>query len=225
MDSRRSKIKNWFYQEKFTFLLGSLFFYTIALPFIEKRSHDGLYADLFFLVVLLSSVFAVSVKKRDLVLILIITCLSIIMLCLNVFFEKGNILFIRAILNIVFNASLVFIITGYFYQAKQVSKNTISAALIAYVLLTLLWTNLYLLVEIMYPNSFTIPHEIIMEDPSILKYFSFVTITTLGFGDISPLSSQAQTLTVLEAFIGQMYLAVLIARLVAIHTSQTIEKP
>ena len=63
-----------------------------------------------------------------------------------------------------------------------------------------------------------------MADTSIFRYFSFVTITTLGYGDISPVTSQARNLTVLEAFAGQMYLAILIARLVAIHTSQTNDR-
>lgn len=165
-----------------------------------------------------------SAKKKDLVFISIVACFSITILCLNPSVKSENVLMLEAILNSIFNASLIYIITGYLYQDEHVSRNMISAALISYVLLTLLWTNIYMLIELMYPNSFTVSHDIIMENPSILKYFSFVTITTLGFGDISPVSSQARTLTILEAFTGQMYLAILIARLVAIHTSQTSEK-
>jgi len=225
MDSRVSKkIKSWLYKEKFTFLLCSLFFYTIAVPFFDKLPQNRLYAQLFFLIVLVSSVFAVSAKKRDLILVLILTCISILILCLNQFVENKNILMVDIISKVIFNGCLIYIILGHFYQSKWISRNTISAALITYVLLTLLWANLYFLIELMYPDSFTIPHEAIMADPPILRYFSFVTITTLGYGDIAPVSSQARMIAVVEAFVGQMYVAILIARLVAIHTSQPSEK-
>jgi hypothetical protein len=134
------------------------------------------------------------------------------------------ILWIDIVLKILFDIGLIFIITRDFYKSDSVSRDTISAALIGYLLLTLLWANLYFLLELLHPNSFTVTHEMILSDPSILRYFSFVTITTLGYGDITPITSQARSLTVLEAFIGQMYVAVLIARMVGIHTAQTLGK-
>ncbi len=55
-------------------------------------------------------------------------------------------------------------------------------------------------------------------------YFSFVTLTTLGFGDIAPISPLARTLVMLEAVTGQLFLAVLVARLVGLHITQ-VKKP
>ena len=55
-------------------------------------------------------------------------------------------------------------------------------------------------------------------------FFSFITLTTLGYGDITPLSNPAKSLVMLEAIVGQMYIAVLIARLVGIHISQGLMK-
>ena len=57
-----------------------------------------------------------------------------------------------------------------------------------------------------------------------LLYFSFVTLTTLGFGDITPVSPLAQTLTWLEAVAGQLYLAILLARLVSLHVAARIHR-
>jgi amino acid transporter len=96
--------------------------------------------------------------------------------------------------------------------------------LIGFILLAVMFSNLYFLVELLYPNSFTVTNEVILSNPGVLNYFSLVTITTLGYGDISPVTSQARHLAVLEAFIGQMYLAVLVARLVGIHTALTFKK-
>jgi hypothetical protein len=52
-------------------------------------------------------------------------------------------------------------------------------------------------------------------------YYSFVTQTTLGYGDITPITAPARSLSLLEAVIGQLYVAVLIARLVGIHIAQS----
>ena len=114
---------------------------------------------------------------------------------------------------------MVFIIIYYIFDTQLVTRNIIAAALIAYLFIGLFGANVYMLVELIYPGSFSIPHEIILKDPSVFKYFSFVTLTTLGYGDISPVSSQARSLCVLEALVGQIYLTVLIARLVGMKAA------
>ena len=57
-----------------------------------------------------------------------------------------------------------------------------------------------------------------------LFYFSFVTLTTLGYGDVTPLSEPARVLSLLEAIVGQMFLVIMIARLVGIQISQSINE-
>ena len=55
-----------------------------------------------------------------------------------------------------------------------------------------------------------------------LSYFSFVTLTTLGYGDIVPISGPAKTASTLEAIVGQLYIALLVARLVGLHAAQSM---
>jgi hypothetical protein len=224
MNSKRLKTKVWFYKEKFTFLLVILVFYSIAAPFFGGFFQAELFVNFFFLIILLSAVFAVSSKKEHFILLLIISGLRIVLFFYTLFASSENLLIMGIVLQIIFHACLIFIIGGYFYKYDSVSRNTISAALICYILLVLLWSDLYFLVELKFPNSFTIAHEAIKASPEILSYFSFVTITTLGYGDISPVSEQARNLAVFEAFVGQMYVAILVARLVAIHTAQASAK-
>ncbi len=57
-----------------------------------------------------------------------------------------------------------------------------------------------------------------------LSYYSFVTLTTLGFGDISPLTVAARRLTTAEAVVGQLFLTIFIARLVGLHLAERMEK-
>jgi voltage-gated potassium channel len=224
MDTGISKIRDFFYKEKFTFLLFSLFLYEIVAPFFEGFIQRGLFAKISFLMILFAAIFTGTAEQKSWIVILILAFLSFILFWLKLFFTSEMILRVDIILKILFFICMIFIIARDFYKSDSVSRDTISAALIGYLLLTLLWANLYFLLELLHPNSFTVIHETILSDPSILKFFSFVTITTLGYGDITPITSQARSLTVLEAFIGQMYVAVLIARMVGIHTAQTLGK-
>ncbi len=117
---------------------------------------------------------------------------------------------------------LSFFISTAYKTAKQVlftgkvDGNKILGAICLYLLLGLIWAVLYTLVQLEYPSSF----QAIQQNQQWFTlfpdfvYFSFVTITTLGFGDISPDLPLARFLVYLEAIVGQFYLAVLVASLV-----------
>jgi hypothetical protein len=80
------------------------------------------------------------------------------------------------------------------------------------------WGLCFYLLEQAQPGSFLIGEQ--QTDPSHFIYYSFVTMSTLGYGDITPISSPARSLSVLTAVVGQFYIAVLIARLVGMHIAQ-----
>ena len=99
-----------------------------------------------------------------------------------------------------------------------------------YFLFILVWSYVYLVIEIWKPGSFNIETwQVLTEDTrrrlyNELYYFSGVTITTLGFGDISPVTKIARSWVTLQAIIGQFYLAIVIARLVGLYTSERLVK-
>jgi hypothetical protein len=101
-----------------------------------------------------------------------------------------------------------------------VDRERIFAALSAYVLAGLVFGVIYWSYEQVWPGSFSTSsgaHELSLWH---LVYFSFVTIASLGYGDIVPVSDAARGMAVLEVMSGQMYLAVLVARLVSLHATQ-----
>ena len=122
---------------------------------------------------------------------------------------------------------LSFLISSALRTAKQVlftgdiDGNKILGAICLYLLMGLIWAVLYTLVQLTLPGSFT---NISSNSawftlfPDFI-YFSFVTITTLGFGDISPLLPVSRFLVYMEAIVGQFYLAILVASLVGSHMS------
>ncbi len=121
---------------------------------------------------------------------------------------------------------LIFFISTAAQTAKQVlftgeiNGNKILGAICLYLLMGLIWAIIYTLVELSFANSFGNLNSnqwfILFPD---FVYFSFVTITTLGFGDIAPQLPLARFLVYLEAIVGQFYLAILVASLVGASMS------
>lgn len=122
---------------------------------------------------------------------------------------------------------LSFFISTALRTAKQVlftgdiDGNKILGAICLYLLMGLIWAVIYTLVELTLADSFTNTNatsQWYTLFPDFI-YFSFVTITTLGFGDVSPTLPLSRFLVYLEAIVGQFYLAILVASLVGSHMS------
>ena len=105
------------------------------------------------------------------------------------------------------------------------SQSVTAASLCVYLLMGVLWAILYSLLQIVEPGSFAFSFadgesEMMRwggNQGEIALYYSFVTMSTLGYGDIIPTSSLSRTCAALQAIVGQLYLAVLVARLVGLH--------
>jgi len=96
-------------------------------------------------------------------------------------------------------------------------------AVFGYFFIGLMWGFVFSVLESLQPGSFRVGGGQAAELNKFM-YYSFVTQTTLGYGDITPVTPPARSLSLLEAVIGQFYQAVLIARLVGLHIAQSFEK-
>ena len=115
------------------------------------------------------------------------------------------------------------------YNAKSITGDTLAGAICVYFLFGLLSGFIFVLLEFLAPGSFSIStlhdsaaqqRETFVQDPGWLVYFSFMTLTTVGYGDVLPANAIARSATVLVAVIGQMLVVIQIARLVAINVAQ-----
>ena len=121
---------------------------------------------------------------------------------------------------------LGFLLIAIWYALKQVvigteiSRNRLIGAVCVYLLLGVIWAMVYTLLDIISPGSF---HGISrLDEPgwdSAWLYFSFVTMTTLGYGDLLPVSATARALAYMQAVVGQFYIAILVAGLVSAYIS------
>ncbi|HEY7041120.1 MAG TPA: ion channel [Methylomirabilota bacterium] len=109
------------------------------------------------------------------------------------------------------------------FRRGRVNAERIFAVLSAYLLTGLVFGITYGLLNDVRPGSFRLPElETARFEHGV--YISFVILTSLGFGDVVPVSPVARGLTILEAVIGQMYMAVLVARLVSLYSAEEFER-
>lgn len=131
---------------------------------------------------------------------------------------------------IAFLGLIVFTLGRALLAADHVTTDTILGGICVYLLLGMLWTSAYSLVETAKPGSLLVggvPFSQLAATRSDvfrgadLFYFSFVTLTTLGYGDVTPASGTARALATGEAVIGQLYVAIFVARLVGLHLAES----
>ena len=133
----------------------------------------------------------------------------------------------EALITASFISVMGFLLTAIYFTFKRIatdsdiSANRIVGAIAVYLLLGVLWAIAYTLLELNWPNSIT-GFEMggRTQWDSEWLYFSFVTMTTLGYGDIAPVSAIARVLAYMQAVFGQFYIAILVAGLVSAYITQ-----
>jgi hypothetical protein len=113
------------------------------------------------------------------------------------------------------------------YRERTVSGDGVAAALCGYILIGVVFGHVYCLVELAVPQSFRglEPGASDGQTHFLLSYFSFITLTTVGYGDITPSGDSARSLALVEGVAGQFYLAVLVAELVGKRVAQALSPP
>lgn len=121
-------------------------------------------------------------------------------------------------------AVLIFGLLRSIFSARHVSADVLIAGVTIYLLLGTIYVPIYTQLEVAFPGSFAM--NTAMSDVGYASllwtrflYFSYMTLTTLGYGDITPLTGVTQALAVSEAIIGVLYIAVLMARLVGVYSA------
>ncbi|HPM29088.1 MAG TPA: potassium channel family protein [Chryseolinea sp.] len=114
---------------------------------------------------------------------------------------------------------IVVLIVNQIFAGGIVTLNKIIGGVAVYILLGHLWTSIYLTVYIIQPDSFLHSGGAIQDDEALkqLSYFSFITLTTVGYGDTLAVSSAARILVMMEGLLGQLFPAVFIAKLVSLQ--------
>ena len=202
-------------------LLISLLLLFLISPFVAAARYGTVVINTAGAIVLLSGIYAMSEQRRLFVVALIGSVAAIATNLLMVVFQSEWIAIVWHGFALVLLGLFSVGILEDVLRHGRISADKIRGAICVYLLIGFAWAFGYGIIELMNPGSFSGLAEIDVNNHAgrmmQMQYFSFATLTTLGFGDILPRSSAARTLATLEAMTGQIYLAVLIARLVGLH--------
>ena len=192
------------------FLVLALF---VGAPLVAVGKVGPVVFELFFTFLLLAGVLTVSRRQT-----LTVVTTVLVLLTLIVRWSGGDTpMFWTATLSIVSLSVLVMVIMVEVFSDGPVTSYRIQGAVVVYLLIGLIWTEGYELIHLMVPNAFRYEGAESLHPTHGLAYFSFVTLTTVGYGDITPLHPIARSMAMAEALIGQLYPAILLGRLVSLQ--------
>ncbi len=208
------------YKDRFLFLIVLIVALIVLGPFIEGFIGLKLSMDLFFSIILITTIYAATQKRTHIIIAVILVIPTLFAVWSKTIAISGTYITIGFICGLILFAFAVILILKYIFSHQVVTRQTLSAAVGVYLLIAMMWTFIYRVMEILYPGSFAIAHSKLLDAENIYLYFSFVTITTLGYGDITPIGSHAISMAVLEAITGQIYLVVVVAWFVGMYVSR-----
>jgi len=210
-------------------LLSALVVFLMLIPAVSQGLLNGGVLRLGLLCIFVAGLFTVTREKPMRRLALPLLVLVVLSEGADYFTEVQGISTTRLGLDAFFLAFTAVAQLHALLQQRRVTADTVFGGINVYLLIACSYMLLHALLEALDPGAYRVgdvslaQYYIAHGNPShgfaTLIYFSFVTITTLGYGDIVPVSSTAKMLTSSEALVGQIYLATFIARLVALHTA------
>jgi hypothetical protein len=203
-------------------LLIALAVLLISAPFVEELEGGHLILSVLFSLVLLAAVVAVANRKRTLAIALALAVPAITIRWINNF--RPDLVHPAAflVLALLLLAYVIAHLLHFILHAPVVTMEVLCASIAAYLMLGLMWTVAYWLVDQLTPGgafSFNNNRGAQSMNGFTGFYFSFITLSTVGYGDITPVSRAARWLAAMEAMTGLLYVAVLIARLVSLYSS------
>jgi hypothetical protein len=206
-------------------LLATLVLMIVIAPFLRDLRIGSLIETVLLTLVLLAALVVIGAGRGMRVLAVVLAVPAVAGKWINHF--RPDVVPVEFVLitGLLFVALVVVHLLRFTLRAPQVNVEVLCAAISNYLMLGLLWSFAYQLTARLITDSFVFssgPASTRTIDGFNSLYFSFVTLSTIGYGDITPLSGVSRMLAIVEATMGMFYMTVLVARLVALYSS---EKP
>jgi hypothetical protein len=204
-------------EQRCFFLFLSLLALLIALPFLAETAHGPVILFAVNVTVLLTAVAAVGRSWLSFVIAVILVLPALVFRFLALESGLPGYLALTWGTAAIFYAFILADLLHYVLRRDVMTADKLYGAVAAYILVAILWAQLHGVTQYFYPGAYAFggtPQTLGMPE---LIYFSFTTLATVGFGDITPALVQSRYLTILEMVTGVMYVAILIARLTGVY--------
>jgi hypothetical protein len=214
------KFNEGLYRYSVAHFLVALVLLLVTMPLVDEFIGGEIVESVLITVVLLSAVVAVGGRRRSLVVGILLVAPAVLSKWIDHVWPDNFPREFTQAMAILFLSWVAFRLLHFILTAPRVDSEVLSAAIAVYLIFGLIWGFAYSLVAGLNPKAFAFT---VSADPAPAMirfqslYFSFVTLTTVGYGDIVPLSKPARLLAVTESTVGMLYTTILIARLVALY--------
>ena len=213
-----------FKRDRYLFLLLSLLSLMLIIPLFHGIFELNTLIDISITAIFLSSLYAVSQKAQNVRIAVGLILPIIVGIWFANLMNVSNIRLLVDFCAILFFAFTIIIILSALLKENKVTLDVIYGAVAVFLLMAVMWAFIFDVIETLQPGSFQVTADYAQGTRVHFVYYSFVTITTVGYGDILPVSPIARAFSILEMVVGQFYLIILIARLVGINITQSLEK-
>ncbi len=205
-------------------LLTALIALFVVPPFFDRDSFVSPLFSISIFLTLLFSVLVISHSKKLMAISLILSAPLLLNIARSQFgFDIASISSLYPYSGIAFVLVIIVVMLKDIFSSSEIDLLLIVGAVVLYLLIGLLWGFIYLAIEQSGSGSFTANSVQTIgfnEQARTFLYYSITTLTTLGYGDIAPVSPPARAMAAMEAVAGQLYLTILVARLVGMHIAQ-----
>ena len=204
------------------FLVVLLVVAFVVYPLRREALLNDVALSAFYSLVLFSGVVSVTTRRRDRWIAGTVAAATLVFRWASNIVPGKPVIVISNVLTILFLAMMAAVVLAQVFRKGPITIHRIVGAVAAYVLLGIMWAEGYQLVALLTPGAFVASAGTPVGAPD-LTYFSFVTLTTVGYGDITAVNSVARSMALLEALTGQLFPAILIARLVSMEAARKLE--
>lgn len=210
-------VAGWFRENRFLVLLLLLLSYFVVTPIVEDSPNKVLFRTTLVSFVFLAAIGCLQFRKPGFARLRWFGVLTIVSGWLPVVTEIPTFLITSDAFRILFFAGVTVALIYQIAVSSEVTLGTILGAIDGYLLLGFMAAAGFMIVEVAGPGALKAPGPSIAT--SDLVYYAFITMTTVGYGDIVPVSAGARSLAILVAVFGQLYIAILISLLVGKYLS------
>ena len=212
---------------KFSYLFATQVALIVLFPYLAKPGVSTIIFRLLSAFAFVAAVYAVSDNRRQWITGLSLAVPTAILNAWVTFHPGSSALTVLGLVStLIFLGFTTVVLLRAVLQTETVTRDTIYGALSVYFLMAFVWGIAYLLLETLQPGGLSMDiarHPNHRADWFDCMFYSFVTLTSLGYGDMVPVSAQCRSLSILEAVSGIMYVAVLVARLVGLYAARKSE--
>jgi len=216
-------------ERRFAVLLAILFVLIAGPPILFGFGRLAEWFDVVMSLLMLVAILSLCFEPRQRLFALVLGIPTILLSLGGHAFSAtvgAKVLLVGHLFEVLFLLSAAILIVRSLFSNRSLTFDSIFGAVCGYLFLGLGWAVLYSMIESLQPGSFAISRSLVTDThparplPHVLTYYGFVTLTTVGFGDVSPVSPATRTLSWIEAIAGQFYLAVIVAGLVSMFVTK-----